>query len=114
MPKTNTNTITVAVWKTRDGQSIPVPDLKTKHLLNILKLGVRQSRAFEDRLEEALSMIAYSGGDMAEYYTHQMGDIEMERVARMPNPMGDPVWRHLVAEAKTRGLWHELGALGLD
>lgn len=48
-------------WKTKDGKEIPVKDMSTQHIINVIKLSERKDREWEDNLD------ALSGFDVEKW-----------------------------------------------
>lgn len=98
---------TEALWTTRDGCSIPVAEVPTEHLHNILKFGMRKVAV---RLQEmALDELAagFAGGDSGtEYFAEVDADVYSARAVNprylMASLARSSRYAPLVAEAKRR------------
>lgn len=103
------------IWRTREGVEIPVRELETRHLVNILRYGVRQHTEREEIVECAFSALAYSGSapDGASMAAERAANDGFRIAGRMADPTRLAVWPHIVAECKRRGLWHELEEVGI-
>lgn len=101
------------IWITREGQKIPIEELETYHLVNILRYGIRKSEEWEAVWHDALAADAYEGGKAAADAARAAAKEGFDLLVTLPNPVRLPVWKHIVAECKKRGLWHELTEIGV-
>lgn len=96
----------MTTWRTKDGTEIPLSDLKNDHLVNIIKMLERRAPSYADQLAwQAYQFAEMTGGEMAADAATDVGDKLLDGEYEIEDVM-PPVYEHLMAEARRRGLCH--------
>lgn len=86
----------IAVWKTRDGKSVPIDEMGDSHLANAIAMLVRVEARLRDT---ALAALAYAGSTSAEMASYAA---EGEAMAMFDGANDARQWRLLMEDEVKR------------